>query len=98
MAEDPPPHLNSLVSAALRALQPAHSPRQRSAVALLSFMMQHCNTQERKAIQAAGFVSAAIHWLPSFHSNPTHFCVLQAAIDLARPQQLAPLMTRSRPI
>ena len=92
MAEDPPPHLNSLVSAALRALQPAHSPAQRSAVAVLGCMLQNCSGKKKKAMRLAGFVDAAIHCLPTFRSTDTRIWVLQAAIELARPQQLTPLM------
>ena len=92
MAGDPPPHLAALVSAALRALLPAHSPAQRAAVAALGCMLQNCSGKKKKAIRLAGFVNAAIHWLPSFRSTFTHMWVLQAAIQLARPQQLTPLM------
>jgi hypothetical protein len=81
------------MSAALRGLQP-RSPQQRSAVILLSTRLRqcNCNKEEREAMQAAGFVSAVISWLPSFRSNPTRVRVLLAACELAQPQQLAPLM------
>jgi len=97
IADDRAPHLTSLLPVAVRGLQPARPPQQRSAVALLSFMMLSCNTKEQESMQAAGFVSAAIHWLPSFRSNPARVCVLQATSELAQPHQLAPLMAAVLP-
>lgn len=93
-AGDRSPHLNTLMSAALRALQPAQSSEQRMAVVLLSTMWRQCNNEEREMMQAAGFVEAAIPWLPSFRSvnHETLVRVLKAACALAQPQQLPPFM------
>ena len=95
--DDRPLHLTALVSAALRALQPTQSSAQRSAVAVLSFMRRQCNDEEREAMRAAGFVDAAIYWMPSFRLNPMRVRVLQAACELAQPQQLPPIMAALLP-
>ena len=45
-------------------------------------------------MRAAGFVEAALHWLPHCQTIVTCVCVLQAAGELASPHQL-PLLVVS---